>query len=79
MSGTTPASTCRHTWPSESLTAEERNAWDQLDFFYKKGSAYANEMSLRPQTLYAIADSPVKPDEGPIQANGATWRTSDVN
>jgi pimeloyl-ACP methyl ester carboxylesterase len=41
------------------LTAEERHAWDQLDFFYKKGLGYANEMSLRPQTLYGLADSPV--------------------
>jgi hypothetical protein len=23
--------------PPADLTAEERNAWDQLDFFYKKG------------------------------------------
>jgi pimeloyl-ACP methyl ester carboxylesterase len=45
--------------PPASLSAEERNAWDQLDFFYKKGLGYANEMALRPQTLYAIADSPV--------------------
>ena len=41
------------------LSAEERRAWDQLDFFYKKGLGYANEMALRPQTLYGIADSPV--------------------
>jgi pimeloyl-ACP methyl ester carboxylesterase len=41
------------------LSAEERNAWDQLDFFYKKGLGYANEMTLRPQTLYGLADSPV--------------------
>ncbi|HWF02073.1 MAG TPA: epoxide hydrolase [Candidatus Angelobacter sp.] len=45
--------------PPASLSSEERNAWDQLDFFYKKGLGYANEMALRPQTLYAIADSPV--------------------
>ena len=45
--------------PPASLTADERNAWNQLDFFYKKGLGYANEMSLRPQTLYGIADSPV--------------------
>jgi pimeloyl-ACP methyl ester carboxylesterase len=42
-----------------SLTADERRAWDQLDFFYKNGLGYANEMSLRPQTLYGIIDSPV--------------------
>ena len=45
--------------PPPTLSADERNAWDQLDFFYKKGLGYANEMALRPQTLYAIADSPV--------------------
>src|SRR5205085_340220 len=41
------------------LTADESRAWDQLAFFYKNGLAYANEMALRPQTLYAIADSPL--------------------
>jgi pimeloyl-ACP methyl ester carboxylesterase len=41
------------------LSPEERSAWDQLDFFYQKGLGYANEMALRPQTLYGLADSPV--------------------
>ena len=41
------------------LTADESRAWDQLSFFYKNGLGYANEMGLRPQSLYAIADSPV--------------------
>src|SRR5438445_4423841 len=45
--------------PPASLSADERNAWDQLDFFYKKGLGYAQEMANRPQTLYGIADSPV--------------------
>ena len=45
--------------PPAGLTADERRAWNQLDFFYKKGLGYANEMSLRPQTLYGIADSPI--------------------
>jgi pimeloyl-ACP methyl ester carboxylesterase len=45
--------------PPAGLSADEKHAWDQLDFFYKKGLGYANEMSLRPQTLYGIADSPV--------------------
>ncbi|MFL5238367.1 MAG: epoxide hydrolase family protein [Rhizomicrobium sp.] len=45
--------------PPADLTAEERNAWNQLDFFYKKGLGYALEMSHRPQTLYALVDSPV--------------------
>ena len=40
------------------LSAEERHAWDQLDFFYKHGVGYAQEMANKPQTLYAIADSP---------------------
>src|SRR3954470_19239102 len=42
-----------------SLTADESRAWDQLGFFYKNGLGYANEMSLRPQTLYGIVDSPI--------------------
>ena len=41
------------------LTADESRAWDQLSFFYKNGLGYANEMALRPQTLYGIADSPI--------------------
>ena len=32
---------------------------DGLDDFYKNGLGYANEMALRPQTLYGIVDSPV--------------------
>jgi pimeloyl-ACP methyl ester carboxylesterase len=45
--------------PPATLSAEERNAWDQLAVFYGKGLAYAQEMGLRPQTLYGIADSPI--------------------
>ena len=45
--------------PPSGLSAEEKNAWDQLDFFYKHGLGYAQEMANRPQTLYALADSPV--------------------
>ncbi|HEV8150275.1 MAG TPA: alpha/beta fold hydrolase, partial [Gemmatimonadales bacterium] len=45
--------------PPATLTPDERRAWEQLDFFYKKGLGYANEMGLRPQTLYGLADSPV--------------------
>ena len=48
-----------HEPPPADLTAEERNAWNQLDFFYTKGLGYAIEMSNRPQTLYALVDSPI--------------------
>jgi pimeloyl-ACP methyl ester carboxylesterase len=41
------------------MSADEQGAWDQLDFFYKHGLAYAQEMGNRPQTLYALVDSPV--------------------
>jgi pimeloyl-ACP methyl ester carboxylesterase len=41
------------------LSADERHAYDQLACFYKHGLGYALEMQTRPQTLYAIADSPV--------------------
>lgn len=40
------------------LGTEERRAYDQLDFFFKHGLAYAQEMTNRPQTLYGIEDSP---------------------
>ena len=45
--------------PPAGLSADEQRAWDQLDFFYKHGLGYAQEMANRPQTLYALADSPV--------------------
>ncbi|GAA4141928.1 epoxide hydrolase family protein [Leifsonia shinshuensis] len=48
-----------HEDPPADLDAEERNAWDQLAYFYAHGLGYAQEMAGRPQTLYALADSPV--------------------
>ena len=45
--------------PPGDLSADEQYAWDQLDSFYRHGLAYAQEMGNRPQTLYALADSPV--------------------
>jgi pimeloyl-ACP methyl ester carboxylesterase len=45
--------------PPAGLSPEEKHAWDQLDDFYRNGLGYANEMALRPQTLYGIVDSPV--------------------
>src|SRR5215470_17737939 len=63
MAATVPANISRalafHEPPPSDLTAEERNAWNQLDFFYKKGLGYALEMANRPQTLYGLVDSPV--------------------
>ena len=44
--------------PPAGLSPDEQHAWDQLDFFYKKGLGYAIEMNNRPQTLYGIVDSP---------------------
>ena len=41
------------------LTADEKNAYQQLDYFNNKGIAYALEMGNRPQTLYGIEDSPI--------------------
>jgi hypothetical protein len=40
-------------------SADERQAYDQLDFFYQHGPGYAVEMKNRPRTLYGIEDSPV--------------------
>ena len=48
-----------HEAPPADLDADERNAWDQLAYFYAHGLGYAQEMAGRPQTLYALADSPV--------------------
>ncbi len=44
--------------PPADLGPEEKRAYEQVAFFYKNGLGYANEMALRPQTLYGIVDSP---------------------
>lgn len=42
------------------LSAKERNAFDQLEAFYRDNSAYAAMMNTRPQTIgYSLVDSPV--------------------
>ncbi|MFL6829010.1 MAG: epoxide hydrolase family protein, partial [Sphingomicrobium sp.] len=43
----------------DGLDEEERYAFDHVSFFYKHGLGYALEMGNRPQTLYALEDSPV--------------------
>jgi pimeloyl-ACP methyl ester carboxylesterase len=45
--------------PPSSLSADEKLAYERLQFVYQKGIAYGFQMGLRPQTLYGIADSPV--------------------
>jgi len=40
------------------LSADEKIAYERLQFVYQKGIAYGFQMGLRPQTLYGIADSP---------------------
>ena len=45
--------------PPSNLSPDERRAYEQLNDFYTKHVAYAQEMGNRPQTLYGIADSPV--------------------
>jgi pimeloyl-ACP methyl ester carboxylesterase len=42
-----------------NLSVDERHAYDQLDTFYQHGVGYAQEMTNRPQTLYALEDSPI--------------------
>ena len=41
------------------LSADEKIAFERVQFVYQKGIAYGFQMGLRPQTLYGIADSPV--------------------
>lgn len=43
----------------ENFSEDEKRAYGQLDFFYKHGLAYAQEMTARPQTLYGVEDSPI--------------------
>ena len=38
---------------------EEQHAWEQLIYFWKYRLGYAIEMANRPQTLYALMDSPI--------------------
>lgn len=45
--------------PPPGLSADEKHAFERLDFFFTHGVAYAQEMGARPQTLYGIADSPI--------------------
>ena len=63
MAATVPANISRILKYGEpqpaGLSAEEKRAFEQLDFFFKNGLGYATEMGTRPQTLYGIADSPV--------------------
>jgi pimeloyl-ACP methyl ester carboxylesterase len=41
------------------LSAEEDRTYQQLNSFYTQGIGYGIEMQTQPQTLYAVADSPV--------------------
>jgi pimeloyl-ACP methyl ester carboxylesterase len=45
--------------PPSGLSADERRAYEQLTILFSKRRAYAQMMGTRPQTLYALADSPV--------------------
>src|ERR1700733_10876629 len=45
--------------PPSGLSADEQRTYDQLNFFYTNGLGYGLEMITQPQTLYAIADSPI--------------------
>jgi pimeloyl-ACP methyl ester carboxylesterase len=41
------------------LSADEKEAYERLQFVYQKGIGYGYQLGLRPQTMYGIADSPV--------------------
>ena len=43
----------------DGLPADEGRAYDQLAAFFAKGVSHVLEMQHRPQTLYALADSPI--------------------
>ena len=41
------------------LSADEKVAYERLQFVYQKGIAYGFQLGLHPQSMYGIADSPV--------------------
>jgi pimeloyl-ACP methyl ester carboxylesterase len=41
------------------LSADEKHAYDHLSFVYTKGIGYAFQLGLRPQSMVALADSPI--------------------
>jgi pimeloyl-ACP methyl ester carboxylesterase len=45
--------------PPSGLAAEEKRAYEELAVLFAKRRAYAQMMATRPQTLYALADSPI--------------------
>ena len=45
--------------PPAGLSADEKLAYERLQFVYQKGIGYGYQMGLRPQTLYGIVDSPI--------------------
>jgi hypothetical protein len=45
--------------PPQGLSDDERHAYEQLSVNAMKRRGYAFEMATRPQTLYALADSPI--------------------
>ncbi|MBC8036919.1 MAG: alpha/beta fold hydrolase [Rhizobiales bacterium] len=45
--------------PPPGLSEDESHAFKRLDFFFANGLGYAIEMNKRPQTLFALADSPI--------------------
>lgn len=63
MPGTVPADVLAAATSGGSapagLSAEELHAFEQLKDFYGKHLGYAVEMANRPQTLYALMDSPI--------------------
>lgn len=63
MPATVPADISRKLNLGEAKPADlgpdESRAWDQLKLFFGKGLGYAVEMNNRPQTLYALMDSPI--------------------
>ena len=63
MAGTVPADILAqaksNAKPPAGLGGDELHAYEQLSDFYAHHLGYAVEMSNRPQTLYALMDSPV--------------------
>jgi pimeloyl-ACP methyl ester carboxylesterase len=67
MPGTVPANVSTalnfHEPPPDGLSPGEKHAWDQLDFFYKKGLGYAEAVLASGARLVATARDPRRLDD----------------
>ena len=62
--------------PPPGLSADENYAFERLDYLFTHGLPPFQEMGGRPQTLYAIEDSPSDLRPGSSTTTRAAWISS---